>query len=180
MSENITKVSETYRFNLIDGMYVEMSVSHADGDENAYVHAELKSSYPGHEINDRKIQPTFFVPWNQPDDRMLEQAAKTAKMRIIETLSGRIHDEREASGSRIYRMERAIFDIIECDPDSVKPICEEIKQSVASHGREAIEDLLGYAIDPTESVTAIEPRMDEVLAQMPMEDIKLYYRKYCQ
>lgn len=58
-------------------------------------------------------------------------------------------------------------------------IYEEIKNAVWIEGIEAIDDLLGYEHNINEDSAVTESRMDEVLDQMPKEEIMLFYEKYC-
>lgn len=58
-------------------------------------------------------------------------------------------------------------------------IAEKLKHEIFMNGIEAIEDFLGYEIDPEEDKDTIDSRMNKVLVQMPKEDIMAFYRKYC-
>lgn len=48
------------------------------------------------------------------------------------------------------------------------------------NGVEAIDDLLGYEHDVEEDSDVTENRMDEVLDQMPEEEVLKFYNKYCK
>ena len=56
---------------------------------------------------------------------------------------------------------------------------EELKKGIFENGLEAIEDFLGYEIDPEEDKDTTDSRMDEVLDQMPDDVAMDFYRKYC-
>lgn len=57
---------------------------------------------------------------------------------------------------------------------------EELKNAIWDNGVEAIDDFLGYEHDVEEDKDTIENRMDEVLDQMPEEEVIEFYNKYCQ
>lgn len=56
---------------------------------------------------------------------------------------------------------------------------ETLKQNLFMEGLEAIQDFLGYEIDPEEDKDVTDLRMDEVLEQMPDEEFDKFWRKYC-
>lgn len=49
---------------------------------------------------------------------------------------------------------------------------EALKQALFMEGLEAIEDFLGYEINPEEDKDVTDLRMDEVLDQMPDEEFE--------
>lgn len=55
---------------------------------------------------------------------------------------------------------------------------EALKRALFMEGLEAIEDFLGYEINPEEDKDVIDLRMDEVLDQMPDEEFETFYNKY--
>lgn len=55
---------------------------------------------------------------------------------------------------------------------------EALKQALFMEGLEAIEDFLGYEINPEEDKDVTDLRMDEVLGQMPDEEFEAFYNKY--
>ena len=55
---------------------------------------------------------------------------------------------------------------------------EALKRALFMEGLEAIEDFLGYEINPKENKDVIDRRMDEVLDQMPDEEFETFYNKY--
>lgn len=55
---------------------------------------------------------------------------------------------------------------------------EALKQALFMEGLEAIEDFLGYEINPEEDKDVTDLRMDEVLDQMPDEEFEAFYNKY--
>ena len=55
---------------------------------------------------------------------------------------------------------------------------EALKQALFMEGLEAIEDFLGYEINPEEDKDVTDLRMDEVLDQMPNEEFEAFYNKY--
>ncbi len=55
---------------------------------------------------------------------------------------------------------------------------EALKQALFMEGLEAIEDFLGYEINPEEDKDVTDLRMDEVLDQMPDEEFETFYNKY--
>lgn len=55
---------------------------------------------------------------------------------------------------------------------------EALKQALFIEGLEAIEDFLGYEINPGEDKDVTDLRMDEVLDQMPDEEFEAFYNKY--
>lgn len=55
---------------------------------------------------------------------------------------------------------------------------EALKQALFMEGLEAIEDFLGYEINPEEDKDVTDLRMDEVLDQMPDEKFEAFYNKY--
>lgn len=55
---------------------------------------------------------------------------------------------------------------------------EALKQALFMEGLEAIEDFLGYEINPEEDIDVTDLRMDEVLDQMPDEEFEAFYNKY--
>lgn len=55
---------------------------------------------------------------------------------------------------------------------------EALKQALFMEGLEAIEDFLGYKINPEEDKDVTDLRMDEVLDQMPDEEFEAFYNKY--
>lgn len=57
---------------------------------------------------------------------------------------------------------------------------EELKNAIWDNGVEAIDDFLGYEHDVEEDKDTIENRMDEVLDQMPEEEVMEFYNKYCK
>lgn len=57
---------------------------------------------------------------------------------------------------------------------------EELKKAIFDNGVEAIDDFLGYEHDVNEEKDTIERRMDEVLDQMPEEEVLVFYKKYCK
>ena len=54
---------------------------------------------------------------------------------------------------------------------------EALKQALFMEGLEAIEDFLGYEINPEEDKDVTDLRMDEVLDQMPDEEFEAFYNK---
>ena len=63
--------------------------------------------------------------------------------------------------------------------NKIKDVFEELKMAIFMSGVEAIDDFLGYEHDVEEDKDVIDARMDEVLCQMPEEEINKYYEKYC-
>ena len=57
---------------------------------------------------------------------------------------------------------------------------EALKQALFMEGLEAIEDFLGYEINPEEDKDVTDLRMDEVLDQMPDEEFEAFYNKYVE
>ena len=57
---------------------------------------------------------------------------------------------------------------------------EVLKNAIWDNGVEAIDDLLGYEHDVEEDKDVIEYRMDDVLYQMPEEEVIKFYNKYCR
>ncbi len=55
---------------------------------------------------------------------------------------------------------------------------EALKQALFMEVLEAIEDFLGYEINPEEDKDVTDLRMDEVLDQMPDEEFEAFYNKY--
>lgn len=55
---------------------------------------------------------------------------------------------------------------------------EALKKALFMEGLEAIEDFLGYEINPEEDKDVTDLRMDEVLDQMPDEEFEAFYNKY--
>ena len=55
---------------------------------------------------------------------------------------------------------------------------EELKRKLFMGGLEAIEDFLGYEIDPEEDKDVTERRMDMVYVQMPDEELERFYEKH--
>lgn len=55
---------------------------------------------------------------------------------------------------------------------------EALKQALFMEGLEAIEDFLGYEINPEEDKDVTDLRMDEMLDQMPDEEFEAFYNKY--
>lgn len=55
---------------------------------------------------------------------------------------------------------------------------EALKRALFMEGLEAIEDFLGYEINPEEDKDVTDLRMDEVLDQMPDEEFETFYNKY--
>lgn len=55
---------------------------------------------------------------------------------------------------------------------------EALKKELFLHGQEAIEDFLGYEIDPAEGKEVTDNRMDEVYMQMPEKEAQLFFWAY--
>lgn len=54
---------------------------------------------------------------------------------------------------------------------------EELKQQLFMHGPDAIENFLGYEIDPNEEKDVTDNRLDEIIDQMPDDLLYKYYKK---
>lgn len=55
---------------------------------------------------------------------------------------------------------------------------ERLKSRLFMEGQEAVEDFLGYEIDPGEDKDTTDVRMDAVYLQMPDDELEKYYEKY--
>lgn len=55
---------------------------------------------------------------------------------------------------------------------------ESLKEDLFRHGQEAIENFLGYEIDPEEDKDVTENRLDEVYMQMPEEEFQRFVLAY--
>lgn len=62
--------------------------------------------------------------------------------------------------------------------DSITTMCCDLKTALFSNGTEAIDDFLGYEHNVNEDKDVTEARMDEVLDQMPEEEIRKFWDKY--
>jgi hypothetical protein len=61
-----------------------------------------------------------------------------------------------------------------------KEMYEELKREVFMNGLEAIEDLLGYEINPEEDKDVTDRRLDMALEGMSEDEFLEFYNKYCK
>ena len=76
------------------------------------------------------------------------------------------------SGDLILHISGDVSNILEIDDDMV----EELKKSIFDAGADAVEDFLGHKLLTTYDI--IESEMDDVIDQMPDEELIRFYRKY--
>ena len=65
------------------------------------------------------------------------------------------------------------------DEVMVEKMCKELKRKVFDFGVNAIEDLLGYELE-FDTDEDMSEAIDDVLDQMPEEEIMEFYNKYCK
>lgn len=56
---------------------------------------------------------------------------------------------------------------------------EKLKKELFNYGTDYIEEFLGYEIDSDWEKDVVDNLMDEVYKQMPEEEIKVFYEKFC-
>lgn len=57
---------------------------------------------------------------------------------------------------------------------------EDFKAILFMHGQDAIEDFLGYSINPNEDKDVTDNRLDEAYAQMPEDEYNKFVRAYAE
>lgn len=60
----------------------------------------------------------------------------------------------------------------------VEKMYEDLKTNLFENGVDAIEDFLGYEIDPNEDKDVIENRLNSKIAEMSEIEAQNYYNKY--
>lgn len=56
---------------------------------------------------------------------------------------------------------------------------EKLKEKLFNWGTDYIEEFLGFEINYNWGKDTIESAMDEVYAQMPDEELEVFYEKFC-